>query len=118
MAKAGRRAVVVAGADLAHVGPRFGDLPYEADARATLEAADRGSLEHASAGDAGELWRDITRDLETRRVCGLGPIYSTLRTMPSGLRGELLHYEQTRDADDGSIVSHAAMAFYAPDGNI
>jgi MEMO1 family protein len=112
VAARGSRAVVVAGADLAHVGPRFGDRAYEADAREKLAATDRRSLALAAAGDASELWKDVTKDLETRRVCGLGPIYSTLRTMQAGLHGKLLHYEQTRDAEDGSIVSHAAMAFY------
>jgi AmmeMemoRadiSam system protein B len=116
VASYGSRAVVVAGADLAHVGPRFGDRAYEPDAREKLAKTDRASLALAAASDARELWADVTRDLTTRRVCGLGPIYSTLRTMPSGLRGELLHYEQTIDAGDGSIVSHASMAFYDRDG--
>jgi AmmeMemoRadiSam system protein B len=112
----GSRAVVVAGADLAHVGPRFGDRAYDADAREKLAETDRRSLARAASGDGLALWNDVTADLATRRVCGLGPIYSTLRTMPAGLRGKLLHYEQTRDANDGSIVSHAAMAFYDRDG--
>jgi AmmeMemoRadiSam system protein B len=116
VAQRGSRVVVVAGADLAHVGPRFGDRAYEAEAREKLAETDRRSLTKVASGNGLEFWNDITADLTTRRVCGLGPIYSTLRTMPPGLRGELLHYEQTRDADDGSIVSHAAMAFYDRDG--
>ena len=51
-------------------------------------------------------------DLETRRVCGLGPIYALLRVLPAGSHGKLAHYEQTIDPEEGSIVSHAAMAFY------
>jgi AmmeMemoRadiSam system protein B len=110
----GRRVVVVAGADLAHVGPRFGDSePFDEGARARLAAADRGSLARAAEADAGAFWSDVARDLETRRVCGLAPVYSLLRTLPAGARGELLHYEQTVDGEDGSIVSHAAMGFYA-----
>jgi hypothetical protein len=54
----------------------------------------------------------VVRDLDTRRVCGLAPIYALLRTMPRATGGEVLHYEQTVDAEDGSIVSHAAMGFY------
>jgi MEMO1 family protein len=45
-------------------------------------------------------------------VCGLAPMYALLRTMKEGSRGDVLHYEQTVDADDGSIVSHAAVAFH------
>lgn len=108
------RVVVVAGADLAHVGPRFGDeVPYDAAKRAALEAADRGSLERAVAADAGAFWADVARDLDERRVCGLAPIWSLLRALPAGARGQVLHYEQTIDAEDGSIVSHAALGFSA-----
>jgi MEMO1 family protein len=110
----GDRAVVVAGADLAHVGPRFGDrAPFDAAARGRLADTDRESLAHAAEGDAPGFWAHVARDLDTRRVCGLAPIYSLLHAMPGAARGELLHYEQTIDADDGSIVSHAALGFYA-----
>ncbi len=108
------RVVVVAGADLAHVGPRFGDeTPYDEAARAKLESTDRASLDHASASDAPGFWADVARDLDVRRVCGLAPIWSLLRSIPGGSRGRVLHYEQTVDAEDGSIVSHAALGFYA-----
>jgi MEMO1 family protein len=110
----GRRAVVVAGADMAHVGPRFGDSKaYDTSARARLAATDEESLSRAAQGDAKSFWTDVAKDLETRRVCGLGPIYSLIKTLPGGARGKLLHYEQTIDESDGSIVSHAALGFYA-----
>jgi AmmeMemoRadiSam system protein B len=108
------RVVVVAGADLAHVGPRFGDdRPYDEGQRATLEQADRGSLERATRVDASAFWAHVASDLDDRRVCGLAPIWSLLRALPGGAKGQLLHYEQTIDGDDGSIVSHAALGFYA-----
>ncbi|MGD0528685.1 MAG: AmmeMemoRadiSam system protein B [Polyangiaceae bacterium] len=107
------RVVVVAGADLAHVGPRFGDeRPYDAVQRAVLEGRDRGSLERAAALDASGFWEHVASDLDDRRVCGLAPIWSLVRSLSPGAHGRLLHYEQTIDAEDGSIVSHAAMGFY------
>jgi AmmeMemoRadiSam system protein B len=107
------RVAVIAGADMAHVGPRFGDnAAFDASARRDLEATDRASLGHATARADGEFWEHVVRDLETRRVCGLGPIYALLRTLPRDARGDVLHYEQTIDGGDGSIVSHAAVAFY------
>jgi AmmeMemoRadiSam system protein B len=110
----GERAILVAGADMAHVGPRFGDpRPLDAPARDRLADTDRQSLAHAAEGDALGYWTHVARDLDTRRVCGLAPIYSLVQVMPRAARGELLHYEQTVDADDGSIVSHAALGFYA-----
>jgi MEMO1 family protein len=108
-----RRAVVIAGADLAHVGPRFGDPhPLDEAERYTLGAADRDSLARAERGDAEAFWEHVASDLETRRVCGLAPIYSLLRTIDPSARGEVRHYEQTVDPDEGSIVSHAALGFY------
>jgi hypothetical protein len=74
------------------------------------------SLEHAVALDASGFWAHVVADLDERRVCGLAPIWSLLRSVGSnaaGTTGRLLHYEQTVDEDDGSIVSHAAIGFYA-----
>ena len=108
-----KSAVVIAGADLAHVGPRFGDpKPFDEGERAALHETDRESLDHATRGDAEGFWKHVSGDLETRRVCGLAPIYALLRTVASGARGRLRHYEQNVDPDEGSIVSHAALGFY------
>jgi MEMO1 family protein len=108
-----RRAVVIAGADLAHVGPRFGDpRPFDEGERSALDATDRESLACAENGDAEAFWRHVAADLETRRVCGLAPMYSLLRTIDPSARGETRHYEQTVDPEEGSIVSHAAVSFY------
>jgi AmmeMemoRadiSam system protein B len=107
------RAVVIAGADLAHVGPRFGDpRPFDEDERGELEETDRRSLAHAEKLDAEAFWEHVSRDLDTRRVCGLGPMYSLLRTIDPKAKGDLRHYEQNVDPDEGSIVSHAALGFY------
>jgi AmmeMemoRadiSam system protein B len=107
------RTVVIAGADLAHVGPRFGDPgAYDEVAREELERTDRASLELAEGGAHRDFFRQVQADLDTRRVCGLGPIYALLRALPDGCKGALAHYEQTIDPQEGSIVSHAAMAFY------
>ena len=109
----GGRAILVAGADLAHVGPRFGDERPTGEELELLDATDRASLTHAVATDAPAFWEHVARDLDTRRVCGLGPIYSLLRALPKGARGDLLHYEQTVDKDDGSVVSHAALGYFS-----
>jgi AmmeMemoRadiSam system protein B len=107
------RAVVIAGADLAHVGPRFGDpRPFDEGERTKLDATDRNSLACAERVDAEAFWEHVAGDLETRRVCGLAPVYSLLRTIDAKAHGEVRHYEQTIDPDEGSIVSHAAMGFY------
>lgn len=37
--------------------------------------------------------------------------YALLRTLPTGSEGTLSHYEQNVDPEEGSIVSHGALAF-------
>jgi AmmeMemoRadiSam system protein B len=112
IAKRGKRVVVVAGADMAHVGPRFGDAtPHDAAMRADLDRVDRVSLELAAQSNGTSFWEDVTSDLDERRVCGLAPIFSLLDVLPKSSRGELLHYEQNIDPDDGSIVSYASLVF-------
>ena len=106
------RVVVVAGADMAHVGPRFGDpKPHDATKRMELERTDRTSLGFATGADAAAFWEHVASDLDERRVCGLAPIFSLLDALPTSARGEVLHYEQNIDPDDGSIVSHASLVF-------
>jgi hypothetical protein len=109
----GRRVVVVAGADLAHVGPRFGDPAGPGvEEREALRRKDVRSLELAVGGDAADFWADVVGDCDTRRVCGFAAIYALLRTVRAGVKGRVLHYEQTLDPDEGSVVTHAAAAFF------
>jgi AmmeMemoRadiSam system protein B len=112
VAKRNGRVVVVAGADMAHVGPRFGDPePHDAEKRSALEETDRASLDLATSRDARAFWNHVAADLDERRVCGLAPIFSLVDVIDEKLHGELLHYEQNVDPDDGSIVSFASVAF-------
>jgi hypothetical protein len=107
------RVIVIAGADLAHVGPRFGDRsPLDDRGRDQLRARDAESLELARTVDARRFFDHVASDLDERRVCGLGPMYAMLRVLGES-RGDLLHYAQHVDEGDGSIVSHASVAYYA-----
>ena len=109
----GRRAFLIAGADLAHVGPRFGDAkPLDAVGREALAARDRESITLMEQNDATGFYFQVAADLKARRVCGLGPIYTLLRALPPTTGGELLHYTQHVDSDEGSVVSHASLAFH------
>ncbi len=113
VARLGERAFVVMGADLAHVGPRFGDArPLGAPERELLAKRDHESMARMIAHDASSFYRHVREDLDTRRVCGLGPIYTGLRVLPETAKGEVLHYAQCVDPREGSIVSHTSMGFY------
>ncbi len=103
----GRRACFIASADLAHVGPGYGDAgPPTAAETAALEARDRETLAFLAAGDAEGFHRDALRDDARRRLCGLAPIYAAMRAAGTGAR--LLHYERWTDGRDS--VSFAAAA--------
>jgi len=77
-----RRVLVVAAADLAHVGPAFGD-PYGLDfvARAQLRNADERLLSAVYSGDATSFFDRLKGEGDRRRVCGLPPIYLVLRLL-------------------------------------
>jgi MEMO1 family protein len=107
-----RKTLFIAGADLAHVGPRFGDKDaLDADDRESLEKRDQQTLLAAGNGDAEAWFGEIQREKDRRRVCGLPPIFAMLETARPG-KGELLAYAQCpADDDGGSLVSIASMVY-------
>ncbi len=106
------RFCVVAGADLAHVGRRFGDPdgPTESSLE-EVERADREFLNLVEKGDAEGVLHSIAEDNDRRRVCGYPPIYMTLRCIDEP-EGKLLQYRQWSDLNDGAAVTYAAVAIY------
>jgi AmmeMemoRadiSam system protein B len=106
------RFVVVAGADLAHVGRRFGDPsgPTEGSLR-LVEREDLRFLRLVAEGDAEGMFRSIAAEKDSRHVCGYPSIYMTLRILEK-TRGELLQYRQWSDLQSGAAVTFAAMALY------
>jgi AmmeMemoRadiSam system protein B len=103
---------VIAGADLAHVGRRFGD-PFDIDGTIVsgVESRDSEDLRYVTTADADGFYRSVMKDLNQRRVCGLNCIYAALKTMgPEAGRGEMLHYDYAPDPA-GGIVSFADVLF-------
>jgi len=109
VATSGRRVAYVAGADLAHVGPRFGDPePVSARELAELGADDRAMLQTVVAGDAGAFFDNAAQDGDRRRVCGLSPIWALLRAN-GGAGGTLRQYGQWPDPE--AVVTFASVVF-------
>jgi AmmeMemoRadiSam system protein B len=105
-----RRTLVVAAADLAHVGPAFGD-PFGVDfvGRAQLRSADERLLSTVYAGDASAFFNLLREEGDRRHVCGLPPIYLMLRLL-EGASGEPSGYALCpADAQGTSIVSIAGV---------
>jgi AmmeMemoRadiSam system protein B len=100
----------VAGADLAHLGPRFGDPDRVDDSRlARLADDERGHLAHLERGDPDAFYASIEGRGNPDRVCGTAPIH--LVASLAGGPGELLHYGQARAADGSQVVSFCALRF-------
>lgn len=109
-ATSGQRVLVVAAGDLAHVGPEFGDPePYDSTAREDLATKDRQLLSSIEAGDAAAFFAQLRAEEDQRRICGLPPIYLTLRLLGTS-RGQVVGYDQcSADATGGSFVSIAGV---------
>ncbi len=108
LAASRRRVCLVAGVDLAHVGPRFGDAASNTEeSLRRVEREDLSMLAAVTAGDAGGFFGDVARDGDARRICGLSPIYAFLRALP-GVQGRLLRYSQWPDPE-GAVTFCAAV---------
>ena len=109
IAASGRRVVVIAGADLAHMGPRFGDpAPISPGELARIEREDREMLGAVESGDPRAFFDVVARDGDRRRICGYSPIYATLRVLGRA-RGDLRRYGQWPDPE--GVVTFASMTF-------
>lgn len=107
IAASGRRVALIAGADLAHVGPRFGDAaPVSEAERGRIEREDRAMLAAVEARDARGFFESVAGDGDRRRICGLSPIYAVLRALGTG-PATLRHYGQWPDPD--GVVSYASV---------
>ncbi len=103
--------LLVAGADLAHVGPAFGDpRPLDLAAKAQLRAADEQLIQAMLKGDAEQFYQAIAAVRDRYRICGLPPIYVLLRVLNGGA-GILTGYDQCpADEQQSSVVSICGVA--------
>ncbi len=111
---AGRRALVAAAADLAHVGPAFGDpFPVDYVRYLRLQAADEMLIQTILRADAEAFYQMVAREGNRRNICGVPPIYMTLRMLAEGSVGVLTGYERCpADAQNTSFVSICGVVFH------
>ncbi len=102
---AGRRALVVAAADMAHVGPAFGGPSQGLMERAHLQSSDEALIEHMCAGDAEGFFEAIKGQGDRHNICGLPPIYLALRVLGT-IEGQKVAYDRCpADENGASLVS-------------
>ena len=111
---AGPRVLVVAAADLSHVGPAFGDpAPLDSQAQAGIHDSDQEWLQVACSGNDQTLADHFRQHGDPTRICGAGPIYYMLSVLQES-HGSVVSYEQCpADEQFGSLVSVAGVLFTA-----
>ncbi len=109
-AASGKTVCYLAGADLAHIGPVFGDEAAVDQPRLSqLAAIEQARLRHLQAGAPGAFHAAVDCDRNPDRICS-GPAITLCAALAGG-KGELLHYGQAAAPDGSQTVSFCAMAF-------
>ncbi|RME02300.1 MAG: AmmeMemoRadiSam system protein B, partial [Deltaproteobacteria bacterium] len=104
-----RNVLLIASADLSHVGPQFGDpAPLTAKDLSTIAHNDRALLETLERCDADAFAEFLRRDGNRQQVCGVAPIYTLLKTVDAP-RGRLLKYGQWPDPN--GTVTFASLVY-------
>jgi hypothetical protein len=103
-------ALLVASADLSHVGPRYGDSapPTHAE-RKRIESSDRTLIDSILSFDGDKMTRRLRMTEDRTRICGYAPIHALLSVLGEGY-GSLIRYDQGVMGEDGSVVSFASIA--------
>ena len=112
----GGRVAIVAGVDLAHIGPRYGDnfSPAQSTVMTTAKA-DKELLDTLSRVDSEGFIRNLIRENDSRRVCGLPALYVMARTFEmmgeAKICGKLISYDKAVVDNYNSFVTFAGMIF-------
>ncbi|RPJ50290.1 MAG: AmmeMemoRadiSam system protein B [Chloroflexi bacterium] len=100
-----RRVIVVAAGDLAHVGPAFEGEPVGPDELNALKDADEALINSMCQGDADGFYGAIQQVQDRNNVCGVSPIYLTLRLL-APLQGQNHGYAVCpADVNQTSVVT-------------
>jgi AmmeMemoRadiSam system protein B len=109
----GRKVIVIAAGDLAHVGPAFSTDPVDASRLAALRAADEALVDAMQRADPERFLDQIERVENQNNVCGVSPIYLTLRLV-SPERGEPHGYAVCpADTNNTSVVTICGVTLHA-----
>ncbi|HOW71435.1 MAG TPA: AmmeMemoRadiSam system protein B [Phycisphaerae bacterium] len=101
--------IIVAGADLSHVGTRFGDQrDLDDEFRKEVELKDRAALEAFVSGDAGQFLEVIRSHDNSTRICSSGCLFALMTALPRA-RAEVLRYDQASDRPSGTCVTCASI---------
>jgi len=108
---AGKKVLVVASVDFAHVGPNFGDsFNMDSARRDNLKTTDEAMMSAICQGDAANFYAQIAAVEDRNKICGFSSIYLMLRYLESVSSGLTVAYNHCpADAEDNSLVSIGGM---------
>ena len=110
----GTRVCIIAGVDMAHVGPQFGDPSLTPEMMEEVRQRDLQYLAHVSSRDKKALFAHIAEDNDKRRICGFPTMYTILDLfdrLNSPVEGYTLGYHQAVDYSAGCAVTFGGMTF-------
>ena len=103
--------LIVAGADLSHVGGAFGDeRPLDEAFLEEVRQRDRQALEHLRTGEVEGFRQFVAEKENPTRVCSAGCIFVLAAALPDA-SASLLGYHQAVDLPTQTCVTCAAVAF-------
>ncbi len=102
----------MASVDLAHIGPRYGDGFRPGDGHVSRHlSADLELLKTLEDTDAAGFMKKLGEERNSRRICGMAPLYVLARVLEGRARGRTLHHGHAVVDPHGSFVTFAGMAF-------
>ena len=105
-------ALLVAGVDFSHIGPKFGHQSPASQMDTDASAHDRSLLDALCAQDAERFWEESVRVKDRFNVCGFSALALLLEVLPP-CKTHLLHYEVWHEEPTRSAVSFAAVSFHS-----
>jgi len=107
------RVCYVVGADLSHMGRKFGDEEgLGDDLEEWTRERDAEMLKHVVACRPEHFFRHLQADNDRQKVCGLPPMYTVMHALGDHCTAELLDYDISVEESTQSLVSFASIAFY------
>ena len=108
----GRSTILIAGADLSHVGQSFGDTdPANAEFLSEVERHDRALLSALENGEHAAAVANLRASQNPTRICSVAPLYALRSALPRQV-WRTLHYHQATDPQTDTNVTCAAAVVY------
>jgi AmmeMemoRadiSam system protein B len=110
----GEKVCFIAGVDMAHVGPHFGDTaPLTQRQMEQVALRDRSYLDAIASHNVESLFAHVAEDGDARRICGFPTMHTILEVL-QGLgvcaASRFEKYDQAVDYQTGCAVTFAGMA--------